>query len=160
MTLKELRKARHEDIFLAVISRQLSWEESENLVMRTEEYPYGIRVSEALKICIEEALLESQKPLTEENIKSLEEEIKQTITSHLEESFNTILLKKDEYYIDLSIMTELDSKYKIKCLVEFNQYYSKGEYSFEEDEGGSPYLDLELEPFQKFWKDYEEGKFN
>lgn len=159
MTLKELREARHEDFFLAVVSRELSWEEAENECLFTEEYPNGICVKDVLRICVEEALSDVHEQITEEKIKSIETDIKQTTTSHLEECFNTILLKNGEHYIDVSVMEELNSEYKIKCLVSLDRYYNQGEYSFEEDEEGSTYLNLDLDPFDKFIKDYQEGKF-
>ena len=69
------------------------------------------------------------------------------------------MVKHENGYIDLSQMQELDTAYKIVCQIPLSQYYGEGDYSFEEDEDG-PYLSIDMEPFEVFVKDYEEGKLN
>ena len=159
MTLQEYQEARHEDLFLAVVSRVLSWEEVKNVCLYIPDYPNGIIATDVLKISVEQALLENNEPVTEENVKNIEEEVKRTITTHLEECHETILLKYGNIYIDISQMAEFDPEYEIKCLVPLAEYYSKEDYSFDEGEDG-PYLSIDMEPFEEFVKDYSEGKFN
>ena len=68
-------------------------------------------------------------------------------------------MKHENGYIDLSQMQELKTAYKIICRIPLNQYYKECDYSFEEDKDG-PYLDIDMEPFNLFVKDYKEGKFS
>jgi len=103
--------------------------------------------------------VENNQLPTEENMRSIEEEVKKTIGTQLEETNYVILLKTKEGYVDLSKMENLESEYKVACLIPFKKYYGKNDYSFKEDENG-PYLEIDMEPFKKFVKDYEEGKFN
>ncbi len=103
--------------------------------------------------------MENNEPLTDENRKRIEDDVKQTITPNLEEWYPVILVKKDTAYIDLSQMKELESEYKIICQIPFSEYYKECDYSFEEDEDG-PYLEIDMEPFNVFVKDYEGGKFS
>ena len=161
MTLEELRSVKHEDLFFAVVSRVLSWEEAKGVYIYLPEYPNGITAEEALNISIQEALAEDKKPVTKESIKRLEEKIKKKITSNLVETFKTIVWLKDkECHIDLTDMTDIEAaKYEIS-LYPIREYYKEDAYSFEEDEEGKPYLQIDLEPFEKFVKDYKKGKFN
>lgn len=161
MTLKELRNVKHKNLFFAVVSRVLSWEEAKGVYIYLPGYPDGITAEEALNISIQEALSEDNKPVTEENRKKLAERIKQKINSNITESFETIVLLKDEEsYIDLTDMTEVDTaKYDI-FLYPIEGYYKEDDYSFEEDAEGKTYLNMDLGPFYKFVKDYKEGKVN
>lgn len=161
MTLKELRNVKHENLFFAVVSRVLSWEEAKGVYIYLPGYPDGITAEEALNISIQEALSEDKKPVTKESIKRLEEKIKKKINSNLVETFETIVWLKDkECYIDLTDMTEIEAaKYEIS-LYPIGEYYKEDDYSFEEDAEGKTYLNMDLEPFNKFVKNYKEGKIN
>lgn len=158
-TLEEYRQSKHEDFFLAIIVREISWEEATDVVIYLPEYPNGITVTKALELSVKEALAESNEPVTEENKKRVEEEVKKTISTQLESSAPVILLKHEEGYIDLSEMKELGEEYDIKCLVPLGDYYEKAEYSFEEDDEGI-YLDIDTDPFDAFVEDYENGMYN
>lgn len=57
-------------------------------------------------------------------------------------------------------MVELAPEYEIRCLVPFDEYYDEGDYSFEEDEDGEPYLAIDAGAFNDFVDDYEGGKFS
>jgi len=159
MTLEEYRKAKHEDFFLAVISKKIGWEQAHEVVVYLPQYPEGITVLELMETSVEIALAENKVPITEENKKIIEKEVKETFSTFLEEWYPVILLKYGESYIDLSEMKELGKEYEIKCLVPMKEYYKEDEYSFEEDEGGI-YINIEPYPFSCFATDYEEGKFN
>lgn len=56
-TLEEYRQSKHEDFFLAIIVREISWEEATDVVMYLPEYPNGITVTKALELSVKEALL-------------------------------------------------------------------------------------------------------
>lgn len=158
MTLKEYREAKHEDFFLAIIVKEISWEDAADVVIYLPEYPNGITVAKALELSVEEALAESNEPITEENKKSVEEKVKKTISTHLQSWAPVILLKHGEGYIDLSEMKKLGAEYEIKLLIPLGDYYEKDEYSFEEDEEGL-YLDIDATPFNSFVEDYESGMY-
>lgn len=160
MTLEEYRKAKHEDFFLAIIVKTVSWEAVHEVVVYLPEYPKGITVIKLLEIAVEQALAENNEPVTEENKKRIEEEVKQTISTQLESWVPVILLKHGEGYIDISEMIELDPEYEIRCLVPFDEYYDEGDYSFEEDDDGELYLAIDAEAFKDFADDYENGKFS
>lgn len=159
MTLNDYRMLRYEDFFLAIIKREMNWEDAEHVYLTIPDYPAEITAVELLRIAVDEALIENNEPLTDENRKRIEDDVKQTITPNLEEWYPVILVKKDTVYIDLSQMQELESEYKIICQIPLSEYYKECDYSFEEDEDG-PYLDIDMEPFNVFVKDYEEGKFS
>lgn len=159
MTLNDCRLLRYEDFFLAIIKKEMDWDEAEHVLLTIPDYSHKISAANLLKMAIDEALRENNEPLTEENKKRIEEDVKQTITPNLEEWYPVILVKHENGYIDLSQMQELDTAYKIVCQIPLSKYYREGDYSFEEDEDG-PYLNIDMEPFEVFVKDYEEGKLN
>ena len=160
MKLEDYRKAKHEDFFLAVIAKTISWDAAREVVVYLPEYPKGITVTRLLEIAVEQALAENNEPVTEENKKHVEEEVKQLISTQLESWAPVILLKRGEGYIDISEMIALAPEYEIRCLVPFKEYYNENDYSFEEDEDGEPYLEIDSGHFNDFVDDYERGKFN
>ena len=159
MTLDDCKKFRYENFFLAIIKREMNWGDAENVFLTIPDYPFPMTALDLLKMAVEDAIAEKNEPLTEENKKRIEEEVKQSITPQLEEWYPIILVKHAEGYIDLSEMKELESVYKIVCQIPFSQYYKECDYSFKEDEDG-PYLNIDMEQFELFVKDYEEGKFD
>ena len=159
MTLAEYKNSRYEDLFLAVIKKEIDWENADKVILDIPDIPFDFTALDALKNAVREALIENNEPLTEENQKRIEEEVKQTIGTHLEETNPVILLKTEEGYIDLSVMKNLEPKYKVVCLIPFKEYYGKNDYSFNEDEDGQ-YFEIDTDPLEKFFSDYEEGKFN
>lgn len=159
MTLHEYRMLRYEDFSLGIVKREMDWKDAENVRLTLPNFPSELTALDLLKIAVDEALIENNEPLTEENRKKIEEEVKQTITPNLEEWRPVILVKHENGYIDLSEMGELAPAYKVICEIPFSRYYNENDYSFEEDEDG-PYLSIDMEPFNAFVKDYEEGKFN
>lgn len=96
MTLEEYRKAKHEDFFLAIIAKTISWEAAHDIVVYLPEYPDGITVIKLLEIAVEQDLVENNEPATEEKKKRVEEEVKRTISTHLESWAPVILLKHCE----------------------------------------------------------------
>lgn len=158
MTLNEYRMLRYEDFSLAIIKREMNWDDAAHVWLTIPNHPFQITALDLLKMAVDEAIMENNEPLTEENRKKIEEEVKQTITPNLEEWYPVILVKHEDGYLDLSQMGNLENCYKIVCQVPFSQYYNESDYSFEEDEDG-PYLNIDMEPFNAFVKDYEEGKF-
>lgn len=158
MTLKDYRQTKHEDLFLAIIVKEIRWEDAADIVIYLPEYPNGITVAKALALSVKEALAEHNEPVTEENKKRVEEDVKKTISTQLESWAPVILLKHGEGYIDLSEMKELGAEYEIKLLIPLGDYYEKNEYSFEQDEEG-PYLDIDATPFNSFVEDYESGMY-
>ena len=154
MTLEELRKSRIEDLFLAVLAKDIGWDKAKFVRLKTPEYPNGITALDAMKISVWQAIIENNEPLTEEYKMRIENEVKQQISTSLEEIYYTILLKHGETYIDLVDMKEISEDMKVKELVKFEEYFSKEEYSFEEDEDG-PYLDIERKNFEKFIENYK-----
>lgn len=160
MTLEELRSVKYEDLFFAVVTSVLDWEEAKYVNIYLPEYPNGITAEEALNMSIQEVLCEDNKPFTEESRRQLEERIKKEINTHITKTFETIVLKDADSYIDLTDMTEIEaSQYEI-FLYPIRGYYKEEDYSFEENSEGKPYLEIDLEPFKKFVKDYKEGKLN
>lgn len=159
MTLAEYKNSRYEDLFLAVIKKEIDWENADKIILDIPDIPFVFTAHDALRTAVRDALVENNQKPTEENMRSIEEEVKQTIGTNLEETNPVILLKTEEGYIDLSVMKKLESEYKVVCLIPFKKYYGENDYSFNEDEDG-PYLEIDMEPFEKFFKDYEEGKFN
>ena len=159
MTLAEYKNSRYEDLFLAVIKKAIDWENADKVILDIPDIPFDFTALDALKNAVREALIENNEPLTEENQKRIEEEVKHTIGTHLEETNPVILLKTDEGYIDLSVMKNLEPEYKVVCLIPFKEYYGENDYSFNEDEDG-PYFEIDTDPLEKFFSDYEEGKFN
>lgn len=158
MTLNDYKMLRYEDFFLAIIQREINWKEAEHIFLTIPEYPYKITALDLLKTAIDEALIENNELLTEENRKRIEEDVKQSISQNLEEWYPVILVKYGNGYLDLSQMQELESSYKIICQIPLSQYYKEEEYSFEEDKDG-PYLNIDMQPFNVFTQDYKEGKF-
>lgn len=159
MTLNDYRMLRYEDFFLAVIKRNLNWEEAENVLITLPHLSSPVSALELLKMSVEAALKENNVPLTDENKKRIEEKVKQAITPNLEERYPVILVKHETGYIDLSKMQKLEPEYQIVCQVPLKKYYKESDYSFEEDKDG-PYFNIHMEPFKLFVKDYERGKFN
>lgn len=159
MTLAEYKNSRYEDLFLAVIKKEIDWENADKVVLKIPELPFEITARDALRNAVRDAIVENNQSPTEENMRSIEEEVKKTIGTQLEETNPVILLKTKEGYIDLSKMENLESDYKVACLIPFKEYYGENDYSFKEDENG-PYLEIDTEPLEEFFKDYEEGKFN
>lgn len=159
MTLAEYKNSRYEDLFLAVIKKEIDWENADKVILDIPDIPFDFTALDALENAVREALIENNEPLTEENQKRIEEEVKQTIGTHLEETNPVILLKTEEGYIDLSVMKNLEPEYKVVCLIPFKEYYGENDYSFNEDEDG-PYFEIDTDPLEKFFSDYEEGKFN
>lgn len=159
MTLEEYRNSRYEDLFLAVIKKEIDWNNAERVFVTVEDFPNPITISDLLKIVVREAIIENGETLTQENQKRIEEEAKQIIGNKLGEIYFVILLNKDNRYIELGRMIPLEPEYQIICQIPFKAYYKKEEYSFEEDEDG-PYLSIDMKPFEKFVKDYQEGSFN
>lgn len=158
MTLNDYKMLRYEDFFLAIIQREINWKEAEHIFLTIPEYPYKITALDLLKTAIDEALIENNELLTEENRKRIEEDVKQSISPNLEEWYPVILVKYGNGYLDLSQMQELESSYKIICQIPLIQYYKEEEYSFEEDKDG-PYLNIDMQSFNVFTQDYKEGKF-
>lgn len=158
-TLEEYRQSKHEDFFLAIIVREISWEEATDVVIYLPEYPNGVTVAKALELSVKEALAESDEPVTEENINRVKEDVKKTISTQLESWAPVILLKHEEGYIDLSEMKELGEEYEIKCIIPLADYYEETEYSFEENEDGI-YLDIDNDPFISFVEDYVNGMYD
>jgi len=159
MTLNDYRMLKYEDFFLAIIKREMNWEEAAHVYLTIPDYPGEVTAIELLRMAVDEALMENNEPLTDENRKRIEEDVKRKITPNLEEWYPVILVKTEEGYIDLSQMQKLEPEYKIICQTPLSEYYKEGEYSFEEDEDG-PYLEIDMEPLEVFGKDFEEGKFN
>ena len=157
MTLNDYRMLRYEDFFLAIIKREMNWKDAEHVFFTLPDSPEQITAIDLLRMAVDEALIENNKPLTDENRKRIEDDVKQTITPNLEEWYPVILVKQDDGYIDLSQMQKLETSYKIVCQIPFSRYYKECDYSFEEDEDG-PYLDIDMEPFELFTKEFEEGK--
>lgn len=160
MTLEDYRKAKHEDFFLAVIAKTINWDAASEVIAYLPEYPKGIAVTKLLEIAVEQALAENNEPVTAENKKRVEEEVKQLISTQLESWAPVILLKRGDGYIDISEMIKLTPEYEIRCLVPFKEYYNEDDYSFEEDEDGNPYLEIDSYHFNNFVDDYESGKFS
>ena len=160
MTLNEYRKLRHEDFYLAVVKRKLDWEDAEHVFVTIPELNVRVTVVELLRMAVGQALIENNEALTDENRKRIEDDVKQTISPNLEDWYHTALVKYEDEYIDLYEMQKLDSSHEIVCIVPFNQYYKENDYSFEEDENDEPYFEMDMEIFDNFVKDYEEGKFN
>ncbi len=158
MTLNDYKMLRYEDFFLAIIKRKINWKEAEHIFLTIPEYPYKITALDLLKMAIDETLIENNELLTEENRKRIEDDVKQTISTNLEEWYPVILVKYGNGYLDLSQMQELESSYKIICQIPLSQYYKEEEYSFEKDKDG-PYLNIDMQPFNVFTQDYKEGKF-
>ena len=158
MTLNDFKKTRKEDLFLAVIKREMNWKDAEKVFFTLPGYSNPVSAQKILEIAVEEALFECKESVTPENRKKIEEEVKQSITPNLEEWYPVILAKYENGYLDLSKMEELDSTFQIVCQIPINEYYKELEYSFEEDQNG-PYLNIDMEPFNDFTKDYENGKF-
>ena len=159
MTLNDYKMLRYEDFFLAIIKRKIDWKEAEHIILTIPEYPYKITALNLLEMAIDEALIENNEILTEENRKRIEEDVKQLISPNLEEWYPVILVKYENRYLDLSQMQELENSYNIICQIPLSQYYKEGDYSFEEDKDG-PYLNIDMQPFNVFIQDYKEGKFN
>ena len=157
MELNDYRKLRYDDFFLAIIKREMNWDEAEHVYLTHPDFPDKITAIDLLKIAVNEALIENDEPLTDENRKKIEDDVKKKIAPHLEEWYPVILVKVNGEYIDLSQMKKLDSSYKIICQVPFSNYHMECDYSFEEDEDG-PYLNIDMEPFELFVKNYENGK--
>lgn len=157
MTLEEYRATKKENLFLAIIKKNLNWEEAGDKTIFLEEFPEGISISDLLKFAAEGAIMESGEELTEERRQEVENEVKQTIMPCLEELTPVILLKVDEEeYIDLSTMEKFDSKeYEVKVKIPISQYFEDEDFSFEEDDEGI-YFSVDTEKFDSFTKDYEE----
>ena len=158
MTLNDYKMLRYENFFLAIIKREMNWEDAEHVFLTLPDYPDPITAIELLRIAVDETLIETNEPLTDENRKRVEEDVKQTITPNLEEWHPVILVKQDDGYIDLSQMQKLETSYQIVCQIPFSKYYKECDYSFEEDETG-PYLNIDMEPFNIFVNAFEEGKY-
>ena len=159
MTLNDFRQLRHENFFLAIVKREMNWKDAEKVFFTIPDYPSPISALDLLDIAVEEALIEKNEPLTQENRDRIKEEVKRDITPNLEEWYPVILVKHETGYWDLSIMERLDPVYTIICQIPMNKYYRESDYSFEEDEDG-PYLSIDMEPFNDFVKDYQQGKLN
>lgn len=155
MTLNDYRMLRYEDFFLAIIKKEMNWKEAEHVFLTLPGYPDKITAIDLLRMAVDEVLMENKEPLTDENRKRIEYDVKQTISPNLEEVYPVILVKQEDGYIDLSQMQKLQSEFKIVCLIPFSKYYKEDDYSFEEDEDG-PYLNIDMEPFDRFTKEYEE----
>lgn len=161
MTLEELRNVNPEDLSLAVISKNLNWEESDKVKIVLEEYPDGITARELLKECVRMALEESKEPCTEERKAEVEAEIKAQMGPMLAEAYYTVLLSTNEGYVDLAEMQAMDPEFEIKVQVPISEYCcQEGDYFFGENDEEGPYIIVKKEPMEKFAKDYEEGKFD
>lgn len=158
MTLNDYRMLRYEDFFLAIIKREMNWENAEHAFFTLPGSTEQITAIDFLRIAVDEALIENNEPLTDENRKRVEDEVKQAITPNLEEWYPVILVKQENGYIDLSQMQKLDSSYTIVYQIPFSRYYKECDYSFEEDEDG-PYLNIDMKPFELFTKEYEDRTF-
>ena len=158
MTLNDYRKLRYEDFFLAIIKREINWKDAEHVFFTNPYSSEQVTAIDLLRIAVNTILIKNNEPLTEENRKKIEDDVKQTITSTLEEWYPVILVKQEDGYIDLSQMQKLETTYNIVCQIPFSEYYKECDYSFKEDENG-PYLDIDMEPFELFVREYEEGKF-
>ena len=88
--------------FLAIIKRKIDWKEAEHIILTIPEYPYKITALNLLEMAIDEALIENNELLTEENRKRIEEDVKQLISPNLEEWYPVILVKYENRYLDLS----------------------------------------------------------
>lgn len=157
MTLNDYKSLRSEVLFLAIIKREMNWQDAEKVFFSHPDFKEQITAHDLLEIAVKEALIENNEPITDEKKKEIEEEVKQTIASNLEEWYPVILVKQEDGYIDLSKMKKLETSYKITCQIPLSKYYKECDYSFEEDEDG-PYLNIDMEPLEQFSKDYQEGK--
>lgn len=142
LTLQQYRESKFEELFFAVLTREVSWEEVKNIRFYPLDCPEGISATDVLE-------------------KTSDHPAKFSEIEAWEITFVTVLLKHGDFYIEIPTNAQLPPEYEIKCLIPFKRYCNKEEYSFEQDKKGKPYLKLEGEdPFEKFIKDYDEGKFD
>ena len=64
MTLNDYRKLRYEDFFLAIIKKEMNWEEAEHVFLTIPDYPCKITALDLLKIAVEEILIEKKETLS------------------------------------------------------------------------------------------------
>ena len=66
MTLEELRNSRYEDLCLAVVKREIDWNDAEKVFLTIPGYDYEMSVINVLKISVEEVITERNIHNTEE----------------------------------------------------------------------------------------------
>ena len=131
ITMEMVRNARLEDLFFATISKELTWEEAEKYHLSgLEGIPDGITPSELLKIAVNEVLEETGEKTGDE----VEEKIKKSILSCINEEQVTIVFIKNNEYFDVTTMESLSDEYRISNLEPLSNYATEDDFEIEESE--------------------------
>ena len=93
ITLEDVRNAKLADLFCATIVKELTWEEAERYPLSVEGLPEGVTASDVLQYAVK-STLEERGEMSEKALEDMTKEIKEEILSGLQESQNTIVLKK------------------------------------------------------------------
>ena len=152
ITMEMVRNARLEDLFFATISKELTWEEAEKYHLSgLEGIPDGITPSELLKIAVNEVLEETGEKTGDE----VEEKIKNSILSCINEEQVTIVFIKNNEYFDVTTMESLSDEYRISNLEPLSNYATEDDFEIEESEKELVFS-LEDNILVKYLKDLEQ----
>ena len=148
ITMEMVRNARLEDLFFATISKELTWEEAEKYHLSgLEGIPDGITPSELLKIAVNEVLEETGEKTGDE----VEEKIKKSILSCINEEQVTIVFIKNNEYFDVTTMESLSDEYEVSNLEPLSKYATEDDFEILENE-----FTLEGNILVKYLKDLEQ----
>ncbi len=148
ITMEMVRNARLEDLFFATISKELTWEEAEKYHLSgLEGIPDGITPSELLKIAVNEVLEETGEKTGDE----VEEKIKKSILSCINEEQVTIVFIKNNEYFDVTTMESLSDEYEVSNLEPLSKYATEDDFEILENE-----FTLEDNILVKYLKDLEQ----
>lgn len=154
ITLEDVRNAKLQDLFCVTIVKELTWEEAEEYPLNIEGLPSGITANGVLQHAVQ-SILEKSGKLSDVAVEETVKEIKKQILSCLQETQNTIVLKKDNQYFDLADMAMLDTRYKVKREVPFSKYGTEKDFKIVSENG---ILEFSIEDgiFEKYLEEFEQ----
>lgn len=156
ITLEDVRNAKLADLFCATIVKELTWEEAERYPLSVEGLPEGVTASDVLQYAVK-STLEERGEMSEKALEDMTKEIKEEILSGLQESQNTIVLKKGTEYFDMADMQMLDTtKYKLERVVPLSQYATEEDFSVENDEKNGLEFCIDEKVFERYLNEIEQ----
>ena len=135
------------------------YEKMENLISKIDELKERIGIKKTIReYGIEEQdFLATLDEMSEKALEDMTKEIKEEILSGLQESQNTIVLKKGTEYFDMADMQMLDTtKYKLERVVPLSQYATEEDFSVENDEENGLEFCIDDKVFERYLNEIEQ----
>ena len=153
LTLRDYQQKSINDLFLAVIVEQISDQEAKDhmhsLTPEDEDYAKVKEVEQHIDSAISESM--KKQNVNPDYASQFSDMLKEAISICFEKTAVIVVLKNDDTYINVNDDEEIDmSTHELRFLEPFSDYYSEGEYRFEEL-NGRVVLDVDsIEPIDRY----------